>query len=270
MGAQKKTWDHMRRALYRIYCRLERRLAPGLRYSQHAFAEALQSEIGERPVWLDLGCGHQLFPDWMRDQQSRVLSRTRWVVGIDLDLASLRAHTAYRDKALASGYQLPFATKSFDLVSANMVAEHLSEPTRLLNEVRRVLRPGGRFVFHTPNRESWLIRISRRTPNWLKLKLVRLLENRLPDDVFPTYYRLNRRADIEGLAHAAGFRVVHLTLLSSSALTGALGPLAIPELLWLRWLARPSHERSRTNIIAVLEIQPRQNECGEDMTNVSR
>jgi ubiquinone/menaquinone biosynthesis C-methylase UbiE len=244
----------MRLALLRIYWSLERRLAPGLRYSQQAFAEVLESEIAERPVWLDLGCGHQIFADWMQAQQAKVLSRTRRVVGVDLDLASLRAHKVYPDKVLASGYQLPFAPESFELVSANMVVEHVAEPAQLLNELRRVLKPGGRFLFHTPNRDTWSIRIATWTPTWLKLKLIRLLENRLPDDVFPTFHRLNRRADIERFAQAAGFKVVRVDFINSSALTSALGPLAIPELLWLRRLGRPGHEKARSNIVAVLEL----------------
>jgi len=83
--------------------------------------------------------------------------------------------------------------------------------------------------------------------------LVRTMEGRLSQDVFPTHYRLNRKADIEKLAASCGFRVVRVDLLSNSAVTGTLGPLAFPELVWLRLLARRSFEEHRTNIIAVLE-----------------
>ena len=243
----------MRRFLYTIYWKLEAALVPGLRSSQYAFAEQLQQQVAERPVWLDIGCGHLMFPEWMLREQNQVLSVTRRVIGIDLDHDSLRRHAVYPDKALASVYHLPFASGSFDLVSANMVVEHLEQPEQMLSEIRRVLRTGGRFVFHTPNRDSWLIRIAAGTPEWFKRPLTSLLEARAQNDIFPTHYCFNRREDIERFAGKSGFRIVSLEGVSSSAVTSVLGPFSIPELLWLRRLKRPEHETARTNIVAVLE-----------------
>lgn len=40
-------------------------------------------------------------------------------------------------------YGLSFADASFDVVYAHQVLQHLSDPTRALREMRRVLRPGG-------------------------------------------------------------------------------------------------------------------------------
>jgi SAM-dependent methyltransferase len=243
----------IRRFLYKLYWGLEKRVVPGLRWSQEEFAEVLQDELPARPVWLDLGCGRQMFPAWLPQEQERVLSRTRWVVGIDLDASSLRDHTAYPDKALASVYQLPFASGSFDLVSANMVVEHLADAETALSEIRRVLRPGGRFLFHTPNRDNVFLRIAAVMPEWLKVVCAWALENRVAEDVFPTHYRLNRGPEIEKLARAAKYRPVGIRYLSSSAVTAALGPLALPELLWLRWLRNGKRASLRTNIIGLLE-----------------
>ena len=43
-----------------------------------------------------------------------------------------------------------FASESFDFVICNHVLEHVSAPMAALREVRRILRPGGRFVCQTP------------------------------------------------------------------------------------------------------------------------
>ncbi|MEM7706441.1 MAG: class I SAM-dependent methyltransferase [Pseudomonadota bacterium] len=50
---------------------------------------------------------------------------------------------------------LPFADASFDVVVAAHVLEHLPNPIDALNEIRRVLRPGGRVVA-CMTRHSWL------------------------------------------------------------------------------------------------------------------
>lgn len=65
---------------------------------------------------------------------------------------------------------LPFPDGSFDLVVCNAVVEHLHGIHKLLfQEVRRVLAPGGVFVFTTPNIASLLKRVRflfGRSPNW--------------------------------------------------------------------------------------------------------
>ena len=47
----------------------------------------------------------------------------------------------------ADAEQLPFDQSSFDVVVASFVVHHLARPQTVLKEVRRVLKPGGKFVF---------------------------------------------------------------------------------------------------------------------------
>jgi 2-polyprenyl-3-methyl-5-hydroxy-6-metoxy-1,4-benzoquinol methylase len=44
-----------------------------------------------------------------------------------------------------------FAPKSFDVVLASHVIEHLNDPGALVKEVSRILKPEGRFIVTTPN-----------------------------------------------------------------------------------------------------------------------
>ncbi len=52
---------------------------------------------------------------------------------------------------VASVYRLPFSDGTFDLVFAHALFEHLSEPLAALEELRRVLRPGGLVALASPD-----------------------------------------------------------------------------------------------------------------------
>ncbi len=83
-------------------------------------------------------------------------------VGIDIDRAALRIALDLRAHAegpgspflAASGDALPFRAGAFDSVLSDNVVEHIPSPAleAHFREVARVLRPGGRYVFSSPNR----------------------------------------------------------------------------------------------------------------------
>jgi SAM-dependent methyltransferase len=73
---------------------------------------------------------------------------------VQMDVSMTRVLRA-RDKAryllCADGYDLPFADETFSLVLLIAVLEHTSQPARLLQEARRVLKPAGRVLIVVPN-----------------------------------------------------------------------------------------------------------------------
>lgn len=239
-------------SLARVYDKLARRIVPGHRHTQRVYHDWLRRELRPGCDWLDLGCGHQIMPDWVRADDRAIVAGCGMAAGIDLDLPSLRANQVLRDRVLGTLEQLPFASGSFDLVTANMVVEHVASPAAMLGEVRRVLRPRGRFLFHTPNRKAPAVRAAALTPDGLKKRVIWILEKRREEDVFPTHYRMNTPGDITALAAAAGLKVERVEQLNSVAVTAMLGPLAIPELLFMRALASPRLEHLRSNILAIL------------------
>ena len=46
---------------------------------------------------------------------------------------------------VGDAHSLPFKNDSFDVVLATEVLEHLKEPQRALNEMKRVLKDGGKL-----------------------------------------------------------------------------------------------------------------------------
>jgi SAM-dependent methyltransferase len=133
-----------------------------------------------------------------------------------------------------------------------MVVEHLAEPTQQFREVARILKPDGRFLFHTPNRSGYPTILARMVPDAVRGLGARLIEGRSPEDRFPTFYRANTPAKIEEIAGEAGFTVERCELLRSSATMPLVAPLAVAELLLLRSLANPRLDWLRPNLIVTL------------------
>jgi SAM-dependent methyltransferase len=159
---------------------------------------------------LDLGCGRggvvELF--W-RD--------VKLAAGLDPDVPSLTGHRAQGMPILRGvGEHLPFAAGSFDLVVSVWVLEHLKEPPKVFREVKRVLRPGGHYVFLTPNLRNPLLvlnRIGKAMP-LLQTRLVSRFYGRREADTFPVQYRANTVRALYELAGGSGLEVTELRVVS--------------------------------------------------------
>jgi SAM-dependent methyltransferase len=236
----------------RAYNRLRAWLAPDLRNSQLEYLDELRAADHTSTRWLDLGCGHNVVAEWI-DLGAAPL---RPLAGIDLDLAALRMNDHVRWRALASGEALPFTAGSFDLVTANMVLEHVAEPERLFREVARVLVPGGRFLIHTPNVHGYTTAATRLVPEALLAPLAFLLHRRQSEDVYPTHYRANSVAALHGLAEQCGFVVSQLRYVQSSPQFVRMLPLLVPEMVLISALRARVLERARPCLLATLERRP--------------
>jgi SAM-dependent methyltransferase len=110
-------------------------------YQRHVAAYRLCAALLPAGRVLDLGCG--------TGHSYRELS-PRESVGVDRDAGVLAGQE--RDTMQADMRRLPFADRSFASVLSVQSIEHVHDPDAVLWEVARVLEPGGRAVFVTPNR----------------------------------------------------------------------------------------------------------------------
>jgi len=200
---------------------------------------------------LDLGCGDGQFAELLF-RSSRANSRGREIVGLDLSPRSLQeaeARGVYTRTVQADAARLPLDSESFGSVVSNCVLEHVPEDVAAVQEVARVLRPGGRLAFTVP------------TPQ-LKdcLYTVRLLRERGDTDQAEDYLReFDRRLahyhyrsaeEWTALLHDAGLQVERLT------------PY-LPEpavLVWNRiddYLVQPAVNVTGSRKLALLILTPR-------------
>jgi len=109
----------------------------GQLYRLHYLNE-LQKNIAGKAV-LDIGC-HD--PGWLQtiDATQRI--------GVDLKPGPGTADILL---VQADGFKLPFPAACFDMIFMLDVIEHVEEEDRLINEVKRVLKKGGRILLTTPS-----------------------------------------------------------------------------------------------------------------------
>jgi ubiquinone/menaquinone biosynthesis C-methylase UbiE len=115
-----------------------------------AVKRLLKGRVKGRRI-LDLGCGSGLF--------TRKLCRWGGEV-IGLDHSRTLLEIARRENpqirfVVAEATRMPFAGRTFDLVSSNLVIHYLKNLSPVFREVARVLRPKGCFIFsfHHPVNE---------------------------------------------------------------------------------------------------------------------
>ncbi|MCX7854698.1 MAG: methyltransferase domain-containing protein [Anaerolineae bacterium] len=170
---------------------------PGWQPASHVYRDRVAAHLGPSVRVLDLGCGRGGVVEELSERAGRF-------VGVDADWLSLAEHrlTAL-PRAVAQAEALPFPAGSFDLVCCSWVLEHLPDPGRALREVARVLAPGGRFVFLTPNVRHPLLALNRWL-RWTRGRAVRWLYGRAEVDTFPALYRANTIPGLTALLRAAG------------------------------------------------------------------
>lgn len=155
---------------------------------------------------LDIGCGRSA-PNLMR-----LVGKASVLHGVDL----VAFRTKHPQLHLHSGSvtQMPFlSTDTIDLAYSRSVMEHVADPAAAFREVYRVLRPGGRYIFLTPNFYDYGSLIAHLVPNAWHPKIVHWATGREEEDVFPTFYRANTRRQIARLARAAGLEIEQFSYL---------------------------------------------------------
>jgi SAM-dependent methyltransferase len=187
-----------------------RALRPGWRPSGDQLEAIVRGYVTHDSRVLDLGCGRGGVAEL-------IWQDVRLAAGIDPDARSLAEHRAAGMPVVrGTAERLPFEADSFDLIVSVWVLEHLPDPLGAFIEARRVLRPGGHFVFLTPNLRNPMMlmnRIGRAVPG-LQRRLVPRVYGRDEADTFPVHYRANTERDIKAHAVGSGLRVHDLRVVA--------------------------------------------------------
>ena len=133
------------------------------RPAHRAIIARIRAGFGDRPLTiLDVGCGTGVFAALIRESlpQAKV-----W--GVDLVAAMLakgrfrwQAHRGAVVPVQGDSERLPFSDGAFDVVTCANSFHHYPHQQRAVNEMHRVLKPGGRLILVDGSRDDpwgWFI-----------------------------------------------------------------------------------------------------------------
>ncbi len=160
---------------------------------------------------LDIGCGTGDYLMALRDRNIEY-------VGIDFSKSMIaRAKERFRNMDLAARYSfevadalnLPYENASFDLVLAIGLIEYFDAPEKLLESIRRVVKPNGILICQSINR-SWIPRYwCNRLLQAAKESLVNTFrlfcDRNAPRTVNPRHALFSKR-ELDGILRGFGFQ----------------------------------------------------------------
>ena len=235
-----QTWQ--KRALHRYY-----HSRPDWKTGTERFRELLGSHLTEGSPILEIGAGPS-------NPTTRFLAGIGEVTGVDLD-PEVESNDACARAWVYDGSHFPAEDASFGAIVSNYVLEHVEHPADLMAECARVLRPGGVFVFRTPNLWHYVSLIARLTPHAFHERVALRAQEASEEahDPYPTFHRMNTRGDCRRLLEGAGFERIVLECIEAEPAYGLFSRLAFyPMMVWERILNSTDRlEGLRGNLLGV-------------------
>jgi SAM-dependent methyltransferase len=161
-------------------------------------------------VILENGCGVGMYVDHLARKAGEI-------IGLEYDFQrALQAHQNIAQRlpnariVCAAGEGLPFPSQKLDLILSHEVIEHVADDRQAVEEMVRVLRPGGRIVLFAPNRGYPLETHGiywRGRYRFGNIPLVNYLPRRLRDRLAP-HVRIYSRGDLMRLFEGLPVRFI--------------------------------------------------------------
>lgn len=111
------------------------------------------ADIRSNSIILDIGCKYALLKYMLKDKNINVD-----YFGIDITdkvFSRIENFDSTRFKIADASKGIPFEDEKFDYVFALEILEHVESPTKMLQEIHRVLKPNGVLILSVPNPYAW-------------------------------------------------------------------------------------------------------------------
>lgn len=228
---------------------LDQRFYPGLstNWPDRLFRSVILRRLTPTTRLLDLGAGAGIIPEMNFKEVAAC------ACGVDPD-PRVAQNPYLHEARIGVGGRIPYPDGAFDVVIANNVLEHLTDPIAVFHEIARVLKPGGLFIAKTPNRNHYMPAVAQMTPVRFHRFYGRLM-GREDGDTFPTVYRANSRAQIMALAGACGLQLETFELIEKRPEYLRLSPLTYIIGIAYERMVNLTTTFARWRILIVLELR---------------
>ncbi|MEP7103730.1 MAG: class I SAM-dependent methyltransferase [Candidatus Dojkabacteria bacterium] len=154
--------------------------------------------VTSETVIMEAGCGFS-------NLYTEEYKRAKHVIGVDISDEYLKMNDLIKEKIVSDLSSIPMIKdNSVDLIISSWVFEHLETPENVIKEFGRVLKPGGRVVFLTPNALNYVVVINKIIPHWFRVWVATKLGGKLTVEPMKTFYRGNTLGTLNRMAKNAG------------------------------------------------------------------
>ena len=208
-----------------------KRFYPTFQNGGQIFRDLITQNKNTNAVILDAGCGDGGVLTQYKNQFQKL-------IGVDNNLDLLTNNSHLDEKIHADLSSIPLPDTCIDLVISDFVLEHIQNPESVFQEIYRILKPSGVFLFRTTNVYNPVMWLSKLLPLFLH-KTLREKILKKQEETHETFYRANTWSTLvhhgkkSGFSSTQLFRAGNPEYLSFSPIT------VVPALLFERCFDLP-------------------------------
>src|SRR4030042_5608292 len=144
-------------------------------------------DAGQDELILDVGCGRAIDGARLWQKGAKVVGLEPSHVMLVRAKEHLRENNAGVALAQGAGETLPFKPHSFDKVMCKGALDHFFSPSKTMEEIARVLKPGGEMIVSIANFDSMGFRLGKRLYPVTKFLSPSLARERQPWEIPPDH-----------------------------------------------------------------------------------
>lgn len=210
--------------------------------------------VTKETVIMEAGCGFS-------NLYTEEYKRAKHVIGVDISDEYLKMNDLIHEKIVSDLSSIPMIKDgSVDLIISSWVFEHLQTPGRVINEFGRVLKPGGRVIFLTPNALNYIVILNKIIPHWFRVWVSTKLGGELTVEPMETFYRANTVKTIRHMAKTAGLKPEKIILNGDPTYVAINKLFFYVGVLIEVILSLPILNRTKVHIIGVLKKENRKDD----------
>ncbi len=198
------------------------------------YKEQIFNSLADGATVVDVGGGRK----WQFQNQRHNFKNLK-VIAVDISAEELSYNHDADEKivfAMGTDARLPIDDCSVDVVTSQMVLEHIQDNDKTVREISRILKPGGKFISLMPNKFALFSIINQMLPHALARKIVNTFVSGPSDKEihgFKAYYNKTYYPAFRKLLEKHGFTETKFTLsYHQSDYFGFFVPFALVSLIW--------------------------------------